>query len=51
MLELVDDLHGTDLGGARDRAAGKQGPDHVDGAGLRPQPPLDRRDQVVDLGK
>ncbi len=50
-LELVDDLHGADLGRAGDRAAGKEGPDHVDRAGAWSQPPLDRGDQVMHLGE
>ena len=41
-LQLVDDLHGPDLGGAGDRAAGEDRPDHVDRArpraGAAPRP-------------
>ena len=50
-FQLVDDLHGPDLRGPGDRAAGEDRADHVDRPGLRPQPPLDRRDQVMDLGE
>ena len=50
-LELVDDLHGADLGGTGDRAAGKDGANHVDRPGAGPDSPFDRGDQMMDLGK
>src|SRR5438874_13131513 len=48
-LELVDQLHGADLGRAGDRTAGEQRADHVDRARVGPEAARDGRDQVMDL--
>ena len=45
-LQLVDDLHGADLGRARQRAGGQRGAQRVHRRHLLAQPPGHRRDDV-----
>ena len=49
-LDLVDDLHGADLGGARQRACGQRGAHRVHGADALAQRARHRRDDVHDVG-
>src|SRR5207237_4684515 len=46
-LELADDLHGTHLGSARDRAARERGAQEIRQADLEAQPARNRRHEVV----
>src|SRR5690606_14885792 len=46
--ELFDDLHGADLGSARDASAGEHAAQHLEKADLIPQDPANRRNAVVD---
>src|ERR1035438_8604985 len=49
-LQLLDDLHGADLGRAGERAGGEAGAEGVNGGEFGPEAAFERADQVHDVG-